>query len=130
MRGHEPLIAMRLKHKRPAWVSVAVCKDSWLARHWHEEGMSGPHVLIEPSDSIDRMDLRFLVGLHVDIDGDVADEARVKAVFEACLRAGASRVIAGIHRPRGNTGELEMLELLDSAGVLTWLAGLSLTTST
>jgi hypothetical protein len=119
MRGHQPLIAMRLKHRKPTFVSVDVgVNPKWLCDHWHEQGLQ-PHLLIEPSDPIDRLDLRFLVGLSlVHISGHVDDEARVRKAYDACVNAGVDRVIGGLHRKQGE--EIHMVEYFDTAGVLTW----------
>jgi hypothetical protein len=103
MRGHQPLIAMRLKHRKPTFVSVDVgVNPKWLCDHWHEQGLQ-PHLLIEPSDPIDRLDLRFLVGL---------------SLVHICVNAGVDRVIGGLHRKQGE--EIHMVEYFDTAGVLTW----------
>ena len=116
MRGQAPLIAMRLQHRKPTWVSVSTDGGPWLANHWHEWKGLIPHLLIEPDDVLERLDLRCLYGLQIDVDGGNA--ARVKAVYEACVQAGAIRVLGAIHRPKGEG--LEIVEYLDTAGVLTW----------
>lgn len=119
MHGHEPLIALRLRGQRPTLVGVHIGPDrDWLASHWQEwEGLT-PHLLIEPADSIASLDLRCLVGLMVDVSGDVSDAPRVRRVFDACVAAGASRVMGALHRTRGEI--FEVVEHMDSAGVLTW----------
>jgi hypothetical protein len=101
MIGHDPLIAMRKTGIKPAAVHLVdeVCQ---LARDWHApQTLSGqrmqqhtPCIAIEDKDAVQRLDLRFLVGLVVFVSGNT--EARAKSMFEACKRAGASRVI-GCH---------------------------------
>lgn len=121
MRGHEPLLQLRERGKKPFFVSLTVGpKRSWIAEHWHEQ-QTFPHVLVEPTDAIDLLDLRFVLGCHVDVDGDTAHGDRVRALHSACVKAGAGRVVGAIHRERKN-GEIEIIEYLDSAGVLTFVA--------
>lgn len=119
MRGHEPLVAMRLKGLRPHMVAINVgAERDWLASNWHDWQGLMPHLWIEPGDSIATLDLRCVVNLLVDVSGDVSHAKRVKRVFEACIKAGAERVIGALHRPKGES--LEVVEYLDTAGVLTW----------
>lgn len=121
MRGHLPIVAMRRQHRRPGMVSFNVGPTTdWLADHWQETAGLPPHVLVEPTDAIDRLDLRFVVGLLVDVSGHVDHRDRVLRIYEACVRAGASRVIGAIHQPKA--GGLDPVEYLDTDGVLTWLA--------
>lgn len=119
MRGHEPLITMRKQHRKPVWVSLTLGDRSWAAENWHEWSTQMPHVVVQPQDPIDRLDLRFLMAIDtVDVDADVSDEPRLRKLFDACVRAGARRVIGALHKPRGEG--LEILEYMDTAGVLTW----------
>lgn len=119
MRGHEYLIALRLKNRDPDRVTVAVCPGkSWMSAHWHEWWDATPMVQIEPTDSVQRLDLRCLVGLCVDLMGNEEDAERIAAVYTACVAAGASRVLCAVYRTKGEW--LDILTLTDSKGVLTW----------
>jgi len=92
MRGHEPLIAMRLKGVRPAMVWLhdnPACAD--LDWHLWRESWAQPNVLIGPEDSPARVDLRFLVGLPVVVAFN--DAARMQRMTLACEEAGASNVV-------------------------------------
>lgn len=93
MRGHESLLALRRRGKRPplVWVLATGRHDElrrWLRNYHHE----GAHLEIEPGEDVGRLDLRCLVGLVVDVTG--TDAVRVGEVARACAAAGAERVIA------------------------------------
>lgn len=94
MIGHMPLIALRMAHKRPkaVWLWVGIPPNNWAA-NWHEfeDLLAHPEVVIEPSDNPKILDLRFLVGLQVHIDGNDTDD-RMFGVHLACMAAGASDV--------------------------------------
>jgi hypothetical protein len=94
MRGHEPLIAMRLAGKRPRSVSVMLAKVAPWALAWdkHPATQGDAVIEIEAKDAPGLMDLRCLVGLdYVLVYGD--DTPRTRAVVEACEKY-AKRVIA------------------------------------
>lgn len=92
MRGHEPLIAMRLRGRRPPLVRFELDQMPW--RDWADWPTWTDTAMVEvpPSDAIGRLDLRFVVGMPVAVMG--SDDGRVRAVYEAALKAGASRVLA------------------------------------
>jgi hypothetical protein len=113
MRGHTDLIAMRLRGKRPA--SVHIDADGLLPRRI-TSGWSVPRhlgadlhaeLVIDPAEELHLLDLRCVVGLVVQVNG--LDTPRAEAVGDACVAAGASRVIVA-------TPELTH----DTAGELTW----------
>jgi hypothetical protein len=74
-------------------------------------------VSIDPADRLVDLDLRFVVGLGVHIDG--CDEKRVVAVFEAAKAAGAARVFASVFS-RNAAGEHRTIRMLDSEELMTW----------
>lgn len=88
MTGHQPLIAMRIAGKRPAYVSLW---DS-LAMDWSKvpELQPYPDVIVQPADVPERLDLRFVVGLPVVVT--ISDNDRLKRLVLACERAGAASV--------------------------------------
>lgn len=94
MIGHMPLIQIRMAHKRPkaVWIWVGIPRTNWAA-NWHEfeDLQSHPEIVIEPSDNPKNLDLRFLVGLQVHIDGDDTTD-RIYGVHLACIEAGASDI--------------------------------------
>lgn len=123
MRGHKHLLDIRMQRAKPAgYVCISVLNDdrSWIADHWHESGITGPYISIGASESVDRLDLRYVLCLEVVIDGSETHAAAVWRIFDACVRHGASRVIAAVWREKGNSGELETVEQRDSKGILTW----------
>lgn len=98
MIGHEPLIRMRIARKRPksVWVWVGMDKGSWAARwHLYSDLWAFPEVVIEPTDQILTLDLRFLVGLQVHLGGD--DTNRLVEAHIACMKAGVSDVFTLIN---------------------------------
>jgi hypothetical protein len=117
MRGHEALIEMRLKGRAKA-VCIGTDKESaYLSANWPSLGLQHAFVNIEPADRLVDLDLRFLVGLAVHIDG--CDEKRVVSVFEAAKAAGAVRVFASVFN-RTATGEFQTVRMLDSEELMTW----------
>ena len=111
MRGAEQLIAMRLQHRKPAMVDIETERDPqrWCDT-WRADGFANAQLLIEPAENVQRMDLRCVVGLVVEVQG--SDAGRVLAIAEACKAAGARRVISAVFGPR------DALVLDDSDGVL------------
>jgi len=101
MLGHTPLIALRKQGIKPAAVYLSD-EVTQLVRDWHAPvtltgkpmEQHSPCIAIEDKDAPHRLDLRFLVGLVVFVSGNT--ESRAKAMFEACKKAGAAKVI-GCH---------------------------------
>lgn len=120
MRGYQPLFDLRMAGLKPAFLSIDVgTEPRWLCDHWHKLGLSA-HILIEPKDRLETLDLRAVVKLLVHVSGHVDDAVRVRRVFDICVQAGADRVLGSLHRLVG--GQLETVEHFDTAGVLEWLA--------
>lgn len=101
MLGHLPIIKMRSKGKRPSIVFVNDYPTPE-AKDWHNPGAAYGQVWepdhatvqIDTGDHIEALDLRFLKGLTVSATGRT--EARAKALFDACKRAGA-KTVAAVH---------------------------------
>jgi hypothetical protein len=81
-------------------------------------GANDPQLFIEPEDNLRTLDLRCIVGLRVKVTGNDAD--RVKAVAQACEAASAKRVIASTFQPIDQYPGIELVEVTDTEGVLTW----------
>lgn len=117
MRGQEPLIAMRRAGKVPRSVWFCFDGDGW--RIWpasaYRRGGVAAEVLIEPADNIDRLDLRFVVGLQCRVQGN--DAAKVRKVHAACAKAGAARVLSVV-MAANERGVERVADMLDTAGVL------------
>lgn len=69
------------------------CKTDWFENNDHAT------ISIE-GETINRLDLRFLVGLTVSISSE--SESRAKGLFNACKGAGC-KVVAACHTPKGET---------------------------
>jgi hypothetical protein len=95
MRGHDAIIAMRQRGKKPALVFLDLIRDFSPApmwRDWPEVQPAIATVWVQDSDAPSRLDLRFLVGLSAVISG--RDPERVEQLERAAIEAGAARVIA------------------------------------
>ena len=93
MIGHMPLIRIRLARKRPKAVWVYLGKDPLdQAALWDkfEDSLGHAHIVIEDTDKIPFLDLRFAAGMQVHIDGE--DYNRLLQAHVAFLKAGASEV--------------------------------------
>lgn len=92
MIGHMPLISIRKAGKAPkaVWIWVGMGGQKWAAS-WadFEDTLAHPQIQIEDKDRIKTLDLRFLVGLQVHIDGT---DDRVLEAHIASLKAGAKDV--------------------------------------
>jgi len=117
MRHHEPLIAMRSRGLKPAGI-VGFETDGFCPEwaQWASLDPGNPRIEIEPKDAIQHLDLRFVVGLEVQVDG--TDQRRVRELFAAAQDHGAARVIASVFRRDRDT--FQHVEILDTKGLLTW----------
>ena len=89
MRGHEPILAMRKRGKRPAIVFLNdfACPKEM---DWAEYG---EHATVDVhADQPEQIDLRFLIGMRVSISAE--DEGRARRFVQACKDAGA--VLIGV----------------------------------
>ena len=95
MRGHEAVIAMRLRRRRPRIVFVSAGRDA--SEQWREWAVETPHmaqVEIDDDEALSGLDLRFSVGMVAVVDG--SDAARVTRIAEALTEAGAARVVSAV----------------------------------
>lgn len=99
MKGHQALIQMRMRGLVPASVFLDVDADaerihSWVWRDWttpaHPWAPLHAHVVVESKDAIPRLDLRCVIGLPAFVVGKGERALRVR---DACIRAGAKRVV-------------------------------------
>ena len=118
MRGHEEIIALRRRGHRPAGFVDILTLPYPRRGDWATREFCRGRVFVEPSDPIDRLDLRFVVDCDVMVDG--SDAARVQQLFSALQRHKARRVIANCGQVVDGNGVLDFI--LDSAEVLTWRA--------
>ena len=103
MNGQQLIVEMRRAGRAPVTV--------WLT---DERGapLDGSTVYVAPDDVPELLDLRFLVGLTVVVDGDT--DARVDRLTRACVAAKARRVVGNTFR-----GD-RIVRITDTDGVLTW----------
>jgi hypothetical protein len=106
MRGHENIISMRSSGFKPAgtvWLCDYPVRPVFIEWRYADDCKS-PTVCTH-GDDIAGLDLRFLVGLPVDIRGEKTN--RVKALAGACRKAGAASVCAtdGKHIAMWTQGE-------------------------
>ena len=90
MRGHEALLAMRMRGAAPDDIHIDTVPNG-LWRDWPEWNARHAHILIEPHENVALLDLRFVVGLLVFVEGELV--GRVRDVAKACADAQARRVI-------------------------------------
>lgn len=88
MKGHSELIAQRMAGRAPEWVFINdyPCQTDW--QKWGDI----PTVCVH-GDSLHKLDLRFLVGLKVNISS--TSEARTRELFQRSQDAGARLVVSG-----------------------------------
>jgi hypothetical protein len=115
MRHHEHLIAMRLAGRKPAHVYLETdgYAPEWAL--WPENDEADARIFVEPADVVERLDLRFLMGCQVHIDG--RNGARVMALCGAAQGHGARRVVAHICTPIRDTFDVR---IIDTEGLLSW----------
>lgn len=94
MRGTENIMRMRMRGIAPAVVWVEMLPMQQWARQLTEKQARHVDIHLNPSDivSIERADLRCLIGLSVMVNGP--DTSATERVARACLKAGASVVQA------------------------------------
>ena len=96
MRGHIPIIELRLQRKVPKFVFI---NDYPCKTDWFEHGDAA--TVCTAGDTLSSIDLRFLVGLRVSITA--LSETRAKALFSKAVEAGAVTVGAGVSNPLKHT---------------------------
>lgn len=120
MIGHAALIAMRRKGRAPAWVEIETDEvtDRRLAREWPAVLPGCAQLIVNPAETLARLDLRCLLELQVRVQG--SDPERVEAVVSAAIEAGARRVLGSVFRPA--RGGFEVARMTDTEGTMTWPA--------
>jgi hypothetical protein len=115
MRGQDPIVAMRRTGRRPETLYLSLRDFPHGAPTW---AIPEHTVFVEDCESIARLDLRFLVDCNVSIDG--SESTRVRRLFDAAKSHGAGRVLAHVAVPAARE-TFQLLEILDTDGVMTWL---------
>lgn len=113
MRGQDAIIAARMAGSKPDSIHLLTEAFPVGVPAW---SIPADWVFVEPADTVRRLDLRFVIGCMVLVDGQ--DAARVHALAEAATKAGAARVIGHVVKARGDT--FDLIEITDTAEVMTW----------
>lgn len=100
MRGHQPLIDLRLRGWQPSAVYVADAGLDGIGcwRDWPRLA-TDPHVELSTTDKPKRIDVRWAYGLTVHLD--TLDAGRMRDLAAAFLAAGAARVFAAVREVAG-----------------------------
>lgn len=101
MRGHDTIIALRRRGIMPSIVFINdyPCDVDWFKFNDHAK------VEILPTEAVDRLDMRFVIGMTVSISSENLE--RAQAISQACKSAGAAVVAAGCSQKIGPTGRYE-----------------------
>lgn len=113
MRGHEALIAMRVRGSVPdcVWIDLEPDRlERW--RDWQVMDNSQAHLSIDATER--RPDLRVVKGLRCYVLGDSLE--RVRFIRDQCIENSAKRVIAAVTR-QGERGEWVLHRMSDTEGV-------------
>jgi len=86
MTGQDAIKALRRSRQRPEWVFL----NDYPCDTSRPDATDSYTVSIDPTEAIEALDLRFLIGLKVNVAGST--EKRARALLEACKLAGAVTV--------------------------------------
>lgn len=122
MHGHEQLIAMRLHGYMPdqVWIGTDLGERIDQARDWLAMNSAVAHLQLDAPDKPARLDLRCVHGLMCFVQG--SDAHTVHAVRDACIEAGAKRVISAVMERfgRGEWAAFRTIEQTDTDGQFVW----------
>lgn len=99
MRGHEPLITLRRRGYTPAvvWIDATGEDGLCLWRDWHRYAPPRPHIDVDPTETIARLDLRFLHGVSaVFLEIPADNPGRQLAMLDAIRAEGVRRVLVSL----------------------------------
>jgi len=85
MKGHEAIITMRQQRQAPVWVWISETGDDWGR---FSDAM--PTVIIDKTERLEALDLRWCVGLNLSI---AAVGCRAKSICEAFKKYSPKRMI-------------------------------------
>lgn len=112
MKGHEAIIAMRQARQAPAWVWVSETGDDW-----GKFNDAMPTVIIEKTECLEALDLRWCVGLNLSIAA-VGD--RAKQICEVFKKASPKRMICTTFDKIDGFMPFGVTEITDTDEVMTW----------
>lgn len=99
MIGHQPLIDMRRRGAVPAMGVEFDFGPVGIAKDWHRAGLSTAYITLTDTDRVERLDLRFVVGMDCWVSGEV--DALVWELADALKQAGAKKVAWVINSEQG-----------------------------
>ena len=91
MRGQDGIIKIRMQGLAPALINIDDYSFKSPLTDWEEKDQT-PTVCVH-KDVLEMLDLRFLIGMTVNISS--ASEDRAKRLFDLCKKARAKKVISG-----------------------------------
>lgn len=112
MLGHLEIIEMRKRRQAPAWVWISETGDDW-----GKFNDSMPTVIIEKTERLESLDLRWCVGLNLSIAA-VGD--RAKLICEAFNRHSPKRMICTTFEKIDGFMPFGVTEITDTEDVMTW----------
>ena len=112
MRGHLEIIEMRKGRQAPAWVWISENGDDWGK---FNEAM--PTVIIEKTERLEALDLRWCVGLNLSI---AAVGCRAKQICEAFKKASPKRIICTTFEKIEGFLPFGVTEITDTDEVISW----------
>ena len=112
MLGHLEIIEMRKRRQAPAWVWISETGDDWGK---FDDAM--PTVIIDKTERLEALDLRWCVGLNLSIAA-VGD--RAKSICEAFKKYSPKRMICTTFEKMEGYIPFGVTEITDTDEVITW----------
>lgn len=112
MKGHDAIIAMRQRRQAPAWVWISETGDDW-----GKFNDAMPTVVIEKTERLEALDLRWCVGLNLSIAA-VGD--RAKQIVDAFKKYKPKRIICTTFDKIDGFMPFGVTEITDTDEVMTW----------
>jgi hypothetical protein len=113
MKGHEAIIAMRQARKAPEWVWVCETGDDW-----GKFSDAIPTIVIESTEHVEQLDLRWSVGLNISIA--VVGENRMNQFKTAFLKLNPKRMICTTFEKSDGFMPFGVTEITDTDEVMIW----------
>jgi len=113
MRGHEALVAMRMRGAVPLSVDVIDGEPSAAAKAWVTEFPRFAVLAVQPGEPLHSLDLRCLVGLPVQVSSSNRD--RLGQLLRRVREEQPARLIGTLFDDRQR-----LVEVYDSEGIATW----------
>lgn len=115
MRGHEALVAMRLAGVAPLSIEIRDEVPGWVATEWPALFPRFAQLSISPTEPLEALDLRCVVGLPVQVASTNAK--RLGQLLRRVKREKPARVLGLLFDQHS-----DLLSVYDSERVATWQA--------